>query len=388
MNQIIDQYRENISNDVYKKYKENISYVIEFMLWTIRDFLHNEPTVTSRIKEEPSLTNKVSNKNKYTSIDQITDIIGFRIVAYFQDDVDKIKSRLADVLAIDYINSTDKRNHTGNAFGYASLHLIASGYRIPYGSAFDATKLHDLSTYKPIKFEIQIRTILEHTWAEIEHDLGYKHGLPGGLSPSIKREFARLAALLEVADAGFVRLRDNISAYKRAVNDTSDKEDYSGIPIVLDDKDPRKIFSFLISSPLVNRIQHTIAQLLNQHISSKPTGLDLFHASRFRALLLKYDINTLQEYHDFLAKNENNIIELAIATGLTPVGQISPTVSRHLYEEKYFPNQFLHYYVSLYIIAIKSNDNAEIANNIRAFADDNPEKLIGPVTLFASKRRS
>src|SRR6185503_1723451 len=59
-------------------------------------------------------------------------------------------------------------------------------------------------------FEVQIRSILQHAWAEIEHDIGYKS--PRALSYPTRRSFARLASLLELADIEFTRLRAEVRA--------------------------------------------------------------------------------------------------------------------------------------------------------------------------------
>ena len=48
-------------------------------------------------------------------------------------------------------------------------------------------------------FEIQFRTVLQHAWAEIEHDLGYKTEF--GIPLDVRREFSRVAGLLEIVAA-------------------------------------------------------------------------------------------------------------------------------------------------------------------------------------------
>ncbi|MBR4879413.1 MAG: hypothetical protein IKU13_06225, partial [Clostridia bacterium] len=76
------------------------------------------------------------------------------------------------------------------------------------------------------KFEIQIRTILQHAWSMIHHDIGYKSDF--GIPREIKRQFARLAGLLELADDEFVRARDNMVGYtedirQRIITDDADE---------------------------------------------------------------------------------------------------------------------------------------------------------------------
>lgn len=203
MSPIVNTFIEQRDTGLYEKMVEDILSILEFGLGRYSSRLHAKPIITYRIKEQGSLERKIEKKNnKYSSINEITDVIGIRIIAYFQDDVDVIKKALSDVFGIDRINSIDKRNQVGNSFGYASLHLVASLGR-PYGFK---GKLYGPELYGGLRFEIQIRTILEHAWAEIEHDIGYKSELAAGLSIPIKRGLSRLAAVLETVDVEFIRV--------------------------------------------------------------------------------------------------------------------------------------------------------------------------------------
>jgi ppGpp synthetase/RelA/SpoT-type nucleotidyltranferase len=97
-------------------------------------------------------------------------------------------------------NTIDKRKTLSpNVFGYLSVHYVVS---------FDKNRLKKkaFADYKDIRFEIQIRSILQHAWAEIEHDLGYKSEIE--VPDEIRRKFSRLAGLLEIADSEFISLRD------------------------------------------------------------------------------------------------------------------------------------------------------------------------------------
>ncbi|MER1973411.1 MAG: (p)ppGpp synthetase, partial [Psychrobacter alimentarius] len=87
-----------------------------------------------------------------------------------------------------------------------SLHYVASLKR-------DRTNLPEYSSYGEQKFEFQIRTILQHSWAEIEHDLGYKGEFE--IPTTAKRTFYRVAALLEQADIEFVKLKSTIAQYEK-----------------------------------------------------------------------------------------------------------------------------------------------------------------------------
>jgi ppGpp synthetase/RelA/SpoT-type nucleotidyltranferase len=159
--------------------------------------------VEHRVKEEKSLAGKLELKGeKYASLADITDILGARVICYFSDDVDTVAALIEKHFEIDWENSVDKRAQLRpDTFGYLSLHYICS---LPDNGSYPKNVCGR-------KFEIQIRSILQHTWAAINHDLGYKSDF--GVPKQITREFSRVAGLLEIADKEFVEIRDNIRSY-------------------------------------------------------------------------------------------------------------------------------------------------------------------------------
>lgn len=159
--------------------------------------------VEHRVKEEKSLAGKLERKgDAYNSLEDITDILGCRIICFLSDEIDKIGKRVEETFVVDWKNSCDKRALIKeDTFGYLSLHYICS---LPFGGEWP-----DEICGK--KFEIQIRTILQHAWSAIHHDIGYKSDF--GVPREINRQFARLAGLLELADDEFVRARDNMAKY-------------------------------------------------------------------------------------------------------------------------------------------------------------------------------
>lgn len=60
-----------------------------------------------------------------------------------------------------------------------------------------------------------MRTALQHVWSTIEHDIGYKGDVQ--LPPEFRRQFSRLAGMLELADDEFSRLRSTITDYRRKI---------------------------------------------------------------------------------------------------------------------------------------------------------------------------
>lgn len=159
-------------------------------------------SVTARVKDPASLARKLARPDRnYAELWDVTDLLGLRVITYFDDDVDRIGRVLEARLSIDLARSIDKRRRRQpDVFGYRSLHYVfALGGSLPVRA----------------RGEIQIRTLLEHTWAEIEHDLGYK--APGAVPAGVRQRLSRLAGLLEIADREFVAIRDELEAYADAL---------------------------------------------------------------------------------------------------------------------------------------------------------------------------
>ncbi len=171
-----------------------------------------------RIKDSGSLSEKIHRKgDKYKALPDITDIGGVRIITYYADDVDRVAELIEREFNVDKENSIDKRKTLEpNVFGYLSLHYVI---------CLDDRRaaLPEYENLGSLKIEVQIRSILQHSWAEMEHDLGYKSNIE--VPKEIVRDFSRLAGLLEIADKEFQEIRQKISNYEKEVSEKIQKEE-------------------------------------------------------------------------------------------------------------------------------------------------------------------
>ncbi len=201
---IIEEYRER------KGLYERLGEIVEKLLRDVADSTGvRVMAIEGRVKTEASLAEKLNRKGeKYRSLADITDVYGARVICFFSDDVDKFAAEASKLFVVDEENSVDKRAVLSpDAFGYLSLHFVFS---LPKNAGYE----EDLCA---IRFELQIRSLLQHAWAEMQHDMGYKSAF--GTPKNVVREFSRVAGLLEIADKMFCEIRDGVKRYGEEIEE-------------------------------------------------------------------------------------------------------------------------------------------------------------------------
>ena len=123
MNDILKQYVNDKVN--YQNLKSRVEQLLTNLLFSDSDkTIH---LLSSRVKEYEKLEEKILRKNgKYSNIKEITDIVGFRVITFFEDEIDNISSIIESEFVVDRENSIDKRKVDYEKFGYQSLHYIVS----------------------------------------------------------------------------------------------------------------------------------------------------------------------------------------------------------------------------------------------------------------------
>jgi predicted RNase H-like nuclease/ppGpp synthetase/RelA/SpoT-type nucleotidyltranferase len=170
----------------------------------------NYLTVTGRTKSVASFAGKANRvvEGRPAFADpllQITDQIGVRVITYVHSDVEAVADLLADQLTV--LDDRDMGQETASEgrFGYASRHVLVA---LDPARA-EAAERHAL---RERTASVQVRTVLQHAWAEFEHDIRYKGTIPQEHAPDLDRRFTLAAGLLELADREFSTIRDRLQA--------------------------------------------------------------------------------------------------------------------------------------------------------------------------------
>lgn len=164
-------------------------------------------SVEGRAKDPTSLGRKAAQpsdvdpgKPSYPNpLEQITDLAGIRVITYFPSTLVAIDQLLADEFRI--VERSDKGAELieEDKFGYQSIHYLVK-------LTSQRACLPEYDRFADSIAEVQVRTILQHAWAEIEHDIQYKSA--SIIPAAIRRRFMSLAGMLEIADREFQAIQD------------------------------------------------------------------------------------------------------------------------------------------------------------------------------------
>lgn len=200
------------------------STFVELLTRMLDDAGFNYLSVTGRTKTVASFAAKAHRERDGRAVHpepmrQITDQVGVRVITYVHSDVVAIAQLFADADQLTVLEDRDMGQDTARQgrFGYASRHLL-----LCVGGT-DAEP-----SYDPMRcVSVQLRTVLQHAWAEFEHEIRYKGTVPPEHAPDLDRRFTLAAGLLELADREFSVIRDTVS------------EGMGGRAVSADDDDPR-----------------------------------------------------------------------------------------------------------------------------------------------------
>ena len=179
----------------------------------------NYLNVTARTKSVASFAEKadrsVDGRRLYTDpLSELTDQIGLRVITFLRDDVTTVANLLAEEMQL--LDDRDMGQETAREgrWGYASRHLVVAveGEQQPAS--------------------IQVRTVLQHAWAEFEHDIRYKGSIPEEDAPDLDRRFTLAAGLLELADREFSAIRERLKSSPPAARSEQSDDPRIGTPVL------------------------------------------------------------------------------------------------------------------------------------------------------------
>ncbi|MEQ4547345.1 DUF429 domain-containing protein, partial [Nocardioides kribbensis] len=182
----------------------------------------NYLTVTSRAKSVASFAEKAGRTSAgvplYSDpLTQITDQVGVRVIAYVVSDVDAVADLLGDQVVVKDDRDMGQDAISAGGFGYASRHLLITPDPAREGDPA-------LAHLEGRTAQVQVRTVLQHAWAEFEHDIRYKGVVPEEHAADFDRRFTLAAGLLELADREFAEIRDRLRAGPRGSVEPSEDE--------------------------------------------------------------------------------------------------------------------------------------------------------------------
>jgi ppGpp synthetase/RelA/SpoT-type nucleotidyltranferase len=197
--------------------------------------------VTWRLKSSASLGRKLARPEKtYRQLWDVTDLVALRVATYFEDHVEQVARLIEQHFHVDFTHSADKTKPEG----YRSVHYVCTTSEAPHPD---------------FRFEIQLRTVLQHAWAEVEHDLGYK--VDDAVPEAIRRRFSRVAGLLEIADQEFVSIRRELASSRNEAQATLAKS--GALPLDLVSLDA------LIRQSAIEALDREVAQALSAGFSDE-----------------------------------------------------------------------------------------------------------------------
>lgn len=185
--------------------------------------LNPRPVLKSRIKSFKSYYAKVVRQRSETiyrtdKLVCLTDMIGIRVVCAFLEDISKVVKQISEKYSVREIERKGE-SMSFKEFGYESVHILIN---IPAEcldlSVLNPSLVKDLPIPEELCCEIQVRTILQDAWAEVEHELIYKTEFTPFDEP-LRRKLACVNASLSLADTIFQEIRDYQKNFQRAVDE-------------------------------------------------------------------------------------------------------------------------------------------------------------------------
>jgi len=374
--------------ELYIAYEEAFKTVLSRLEETLKStiVISSVPTYKSRIKSFTSYYRKLlrilpEGIESNHDLPVLTDIIGIRVICPFLQDLTEVERRLHESFDV-YEVERKGADRTFREFGYESTHVLLAipkdlkkGLKLPEG----------------LIFEIQVRTILQDAWAEVEHELVYKSEFSPFDLP-LKRKLASINASLSLADIIFQEIRDYQNKLNRELDqrrgqfyqkaDTeSDKNIFaavSGSGLVENDSEESHLYDpGTIDDLILNAIEaHNKGDLTrairiySKIIDAEPNdtvlsvmfkhrGMAYFAQSKYQEALRDFELSADKKPDNFRSYYYIGIVQCVLGNDEDAIQQFSKSLELNLFQPYvYFRRAQSYFHQSLFSEALQDLDRA------------------------------
>lgn len=273
--QLLARYIEVLP--LYQEWARRLDELLKSLL-AVDDIEH---LCESRAKDPTHFLEKAGRPGKqYTDpLAEITDLAGARVIVESPSAVEQVAQIIREEFEVDEVQSMDKADLLKvDQFGYRSQHFIVR-LRAPRGTAREWSQIAGLWA------EIQVRTALQHAWAQVEHGLVYKPD--SDLPPPLRRRFNALAAVFELADR---ELDELIEAGRQLIREEKSSIDASEGDVELT---TLSLIAYMEDSSVVRTLLDMVRQ---EGVEIGPVGL----ADRAVVMATHAGIRTVRELDQML----------------------------------------------------------------------------------------
>jgi ppGpp synthetase/RelA/SpoT-type nucleotidyltranferase len=198
--------RRNLYEEFSRAVNEILADAINTRGLRASDIQFRAKTIESFGKKAMRPSEENPDEPKYPKpLADITDLAGVRVITFFPRTVEEVCLCIVEEFEV-----LERVDHTASALqedrlGYQSVHLLVR-------LANNRKTLSEYRRFDSLVAEVQVRTIMQHAWAEIEHDIRYKS--TAAIPKVISRRFMTLAGLLEIADREFQAIQEEDKAIR------------------------------------------------------------------------------------------------------------------------------------------------------------------------------
>jgi len=205
---------------LHSRLTESVVAIVENLLKSKKiDYL----AVSGRTKTKNSVIEKVARKGYRNPAEQLTDLSGIRIIVFFESAISDVSELINQAFSVDQDNSLNQDSLlSADQIGYRSVHFVCD-------IGPERASLPEFEELAGLKFEFQVRTVLQHAWAELAHDRKYKFS--GKLPKRVERQLYLYAGMLEIADQGFDEVSKSIDRY---IEDLEKKSSQGDLNVEID----------------------------------------------------------------------------------------------------------------------------------------------------------